>query len=156
MEISKLTAKHFKEVYFGGNWTTVNLKDTLKDVNWQQATTQVHDFNTIAILTNHINYYVRAVQSVLKGNPLNAKDELSFAHPPINSQEDWNTILDQVWLDGKNFIELIEQLPETKLMQDFTDPKYGNYFRNLHGIVEHTHYHLGQIILIKKIISQEN
>ena len=156
MSISKLTAKHFREVYFGGNWTTVNLKSTLEDITWQQAIKQVHDFNTIAILVNHINYYVNAVQKVLKGQLLIAKDELSFTHPPIQSQQDWENMLNQVWTDGENFIQLIEQLPEDKLDQDFTDSKYGNYFRNLHGIIEHTHYHLGQIILLKKIILHEN
>ena len=29
-------AKHFREVYFGGNWTSSNLKDNLADVDWQQ------------------------------------------------------------------------------------------------------------------------
>ena len=32
--------------------------------------------------------------------------------------------------------------------------KYGNYFRNLTGIIEHLHYHLGQIVLIKKLIAE--
>jgi len=30
--------------------------------------------------------------------------------------------------------------------------KYGNYFRNIVGVIEHIHYHLGQIVLIKKIL----
>ncbi|HAI83731.1 MAG TPA: DUF1572 domain-containing protein, partial [Chitinophagaceae bacterium] len=28
----------------------------------------------------------------------------------------------------------------------------GTYYRNILGLIEHTHYHLGQIALIKKII----
>ncbi|MFD2823924.1 DinB family protein [Lacinutrix iliipiscaria] len=156
MSISKLTAKHFREVYFGGNWTTVNLKSTLEDVTWKEATKQVHDFNTIAILANHINYYVKAVQNVLQGQQLQAKDEFSFKHHTIQSQKDWKEMLNQIWIDGENFVRLIEKLPEEKLNQDFTHPKYGNFYRNLHGIIEHTHYHLGQIILIKKMIAQEN
>ncbi len=81
MGLSKLTAKHFKEIYFGGNWTTVNLKDTLSGINWQQAITQVYDFNTIATLTNHINYYVKAVQKVLEGKPDRQRTSLTFSHP---------------------------------------------------------------------------
>lgn len=46
----------------------------------------------------------------------------------------------------------LETLDEAKLFEDFADPKYGNYYRNLHGIIEHTHYHLGQIVLIKKLL----
>jgi len=50
---------------------------------------------------------------------------------------------------------LIEQLPESQLWVTFSQEKYGNYYRNLHGIIEHIHYHLGQIVLIKKIILQK-
>ena len=74
----------------------------------------------------------------------------SFAHPPIQSKEDWEKLLDKLWTDAETFASLIEQLPESKLWEDFADGKYGNYYRNIHGIIEHTHYHLGQIVLIKK------
>lgn len=148
-------AKHFKDVHFGGNWTSVNLKDTLQGITWQQATTQVYNFNTIAVLVYHMNYYVSAVTKVLQGEPLNAKDAYSFDHPPIQSPEDWEKLLNKVWTEAENFAVLIEQLSEEKLGDDFTDKKYGNYYRNLHGIIEHVHYHLGQIVLIKKILMFE-
>ena len=53
-----------------------------------------------------------------------------------------------------SFAILIEQLQESKLWEDFSENKYGNYYRNICGIIEHIHYHLGQIVLIKKIILQ--
>jgi len=58
-------ARHFREIHFGGNWASSNLKDNLLDVTWQQATTQVYSFNTIATLVFHMNYYVSAVLKVL-------------------------------------------------------------------------------------------
>ena len=142
----------FRGVNFGGNWTAVNLKDTLAGVTWQQATTQVHGFNTIAALVFHINYYVSAVLKVLQGGLLEAHDKYSFDLPPVTSAEDWGKLLDKSWTDAVNFANAIGQLPEHKLWEDFTDKKYGNYYRNLHGIIEHTHYHLGQIVLIKKML----
>jgi 1,2-phenylacetyl-CoA epoxidase catalytic subunit len=154
--MTKHIAKHLREVHFGGNWTSVNLKDALKDVTWQQATTQVYSFNTIATLVYHINYYISAVLKVLQGEPLNAHDKYSFAHPPILSQQDWENMLNKTWADTENFALLIEQLPESKLWENLSEEKYGNYYRNLNGIIEHTHYHLGQIVLIKKILLQED
>ncbi|MBC7774361.1 MAG: DUF1572 domain-containing protein, partial [Phycisphaerae bacterium] len=142
--------------HFGGNWTSVNLKDTLADLSWQQATTQVYEFNTIATLVFHTNYFVDAVLKVLRGGPLDAKDIYSFDHPPIHAQADWEKMLDKTWTDAEDFACLVEQLSEHKLWEDFSDQKYGNYYRNLHGIIEHTHYHLGQIVLIKKILLQTN
>jgi len=60
--------------------------------------------------------------------------------------------LDKTWKDAENFAGLIEHLPERTLEETFWDEKYGNYYRNIHGIIEHTHYHLGQIVLLKKIL----
>lgn len=154
MGLTGQIAKHFREVCFGGNWTCSNLKDNLADVTWQQATTQVYAFNTIATLVYHTNYYVGAAMKVLQGEPLNSKDEYSFNHPPIRSQGDWEKFLETTRAEAEIFANLVEQLPESKLWEDFADKKYGNYYRNLHGIIEHLHYHLGQIVLIKKILLQ--
>ena len=153
MSLSKQIAKHFSEVYFGGNWTSVNMKQTLQDVTWKQATTKLHSFNTIATLVYHTNYYVDVVSKVLQGQPLNAKDEYSFNHSPILSDDDWQKLLGKCWNDAENFARLIQELPDEQLDKKFTDEKYGNYYRNLHGIIEHTHYHLGQIVLIKKLLN---
>jgi len=155
MILTEQIAKHFREVHFGGNWTSVNLKETLAGITWQQATTQVYSFNTIAALVYHMNYYVSAVLKVLQGEPLDASDKFSFDHPPILTREDWEKLLNKTWTDAENFASLIEQLPENKLGEIFSDEKYGNYYRNIHGIIEHGHYHLGQIILIKKLLVQK-
>ncbi len=153
--VTKQIAKHLRDVHFGGNWSCSNLKDNLEGLSWQQATTQVYSFNTIATLVYHTNYYVSAVLKVLQGAALDAKDQYSFAHPPIRSQEDWELMLHKTWTDAEDFASQIEQLPDQKLGGTFSDEKYGNYYRNIHGIIEHIHYHLGQIALLKKIILQE-
>ena len=129
MNLTEQIAKQLRGVYFGGNWTSVNLKETLADVTWRQAIIKVYTFNTIAVLVYHMNYYVSAVLEVLQGESLNAHDKYSFDHSPVLSREDRET---------------------------FSDEKYGNYYRNIHGIIEHMHYHLGQIVLIKKILLQAN
>jgi len=152
MNLSGQLAKHIRDVHFGGNWTSVNLKDTLADVSWQQATTHVQSLNTIATLMYHVHYYISAVTKVLEGGPLEAKDIYSFAHPPIRSQDDWQALLDKTWADAETLAALVAVLPESLLWESFTDEKYGTYYRNIQGIIEHTHYHLGQIVVIKKMM----
>ena len=152
MSLTRQIAKHLRDVHFGGNWTTSNLKDSLADVTWQQATTRVHSFNTIAALVYHVNYYVSAVLKVLEGEALSAKDEYSFNHPPVLCHEDWEKLLDKTWADAEKFAKLIEQLPDSRLEEDFIDAKYGSYYRNIAGITEHLHYHLGQLVIIKKLL----
>lgn len=147
-------AKHFKDVYFGGNWTTVNLKDTLADVSWEEATTKIYNLNNIATLVFHINYYVAPVLKVLQGEALIASDKFSFDTLPITSEDDWQKLVTKVFLEAELFAAQIEKLDEAILFENFTDAKYGNYYKNLHGIIEHSHYHLGQICLIKKILKE--
>lgn len=89
MHLPAQIAKQFRAVHLGGNWTWVNPKETLADVTWQQATQKVHDFNTIALLVCHMNYFVHAAVKVLQGGPLDSKDIYSFDLPPIQSEEDW-------------------------------------------------------------------
>jgi uncharacterized damage-inducible protein DinB len=152
MNLSSQIAKHFRGMHFGGNWTDVNLKDTLKNVDYREATTRVGSCNTIAVLVFHINYFISAVLKVLRGGPLDAHDKFSFDLPPINSQNEWEALLEKCWKEAEEFASLVEALPETKLWETFSDPKYGTYYSNLQGIIEHTHYHLGQIVILKKLI----
>ena len=152
MKLPGQISKNLREVFFGGNWTDVNLKESLSGVTWQEATKKAGSLNTISALVYHINYYVSVALKVLQGGPLDAHDKYSFDCPPILSQADWDKLLSKFFTDAENLAASIETLPESKLWEDFTDNKHGNYFRNLNGIIEHTHYHLGQIVLIKKIL----
>ena len=155
MALTSQLAKHLRDIHFGGNWTVSHLKAALSDLSWEQATKQVHSFNTIATLSFHSSYYVAALLKVLEGEPLQAKDEYSFNHPPIHSQEDWEKLMTKIWEDAEKAALLIEQLPDSILEEKFTDEKYGTYYRNIQGIIEHMHYHLGQIALIKKILADQ-
>jgi hypothetical protein len=152
MSIPSQTAKQLRNVYFGGNWCSSSLKDQLADVSWQEATTKIGDLNTIAVLAFHVHYYVQGVTKVLQGGPLEIRDKFSLDCPGISSDADWNAMRERMWQEAQVFSDLIEQLPHDQLLQHFVDEKYGTYYRNLHGIIEHLHYHLGQIALLKKII----
>ncbi len=155
MKATKQLAKHLRELYFGDNWTCVNFKDTLEDVTWQEAITKHQEFNTIAVLIFHSNYYINRVLKVLQGEPLNASDKYSFDCPEITSNEEWYNFVQKAMNEAELFAKKIENLDESKLGEIFSEEKYGDYFRNLLGIIEHAYYHLGQISLMKKMIRQK-
>ena len=114
--------------------------------------TKYKTLNTIAALVFHINYYINAVLNVLQGAALNAHDRDSYSHPSIGSEQDWHNLLNKVFSDAEQFAQIIENLEDDKLDENFLDGKYGSYFRNLEGTIEHGNYHLGQISLIKKML----
>ncbi len=149
-------AKHLRELHVGVNWTWVNIKDQLSDVTWEEAVQQVYNCNTIAKLAYHIHYYVHVLIPVMEGNQLEAHDKFSFSHPPIESQQDWDDFLNTCLTEAETLANLIEKMPEEKLWTLLSEEKYGNFYRNLHGLIEHSHYHLGQISILKKIIRAKN
>ena len=149
-------ANRLREVLLNGKWiANTNFKEQILSVSWEQAIQKVGNLNTIALLTFHINYYLAGLLNVFAGGKLEIKDKYSFDLPAISSQQDWENLLEKNWVDAATFATLVEQLPEEKLWETFSEEKYGNYYRNLTGIIEHTHYHLGQIVLIKKMLQQE-
>ena len=156
MHTTEAIATHLRELHFGGNWTDVNLHDTLNDITWEEAIVQVKDLNTIAKLTYHINYYIAGQLRVLEGGPLDIRDKFAFDLPEITSDQDWQKLLEKAWADARRCADLIATLPNEKLSEPFVEEKYGTYFKNFIGLIEHSHYHLGQIVLIKKLIRSSN
>lgn len=153
MKPASQIANRFREVIFNGTWVTgTNFKAQLSNVTWKQATEKIGSLNTIAALTSHIHYYISGILNVFEGGTLDIKDKFSFDFPPITSQEEWEKVLDKLWQDAEKFANLAEQMTEEKLQEEFTDKKYGSYQRNIDAMIEHSYYHLGQIVLIKKLI----
>ncbi|SDI61813.1 DinB family protein [Chryseobacterium jejuense] len=148
--------KRFREVLLDGLWiANTNFKDQLSDVTWEQAVSRVGSSNTIAMLTFHIDYYIAGIIPVFEGGTLDIKDKYSFDLPSIESQEQWERLLNKLWSDSEKFAELLENLPDSKLDEVFVDEKYGTYQRNIDGMIEHAYYHLGQITLIKKLLENQ-
>jgi len=154
MKSTTAIAKRFREVILDGTWiANTNFKHQLSDLDWQLATTKIKNLNTIAVLAQHIHYYINGVKNVLKGGSLDIKDQFSFDFEPIRSQEEWDTFLTHFWNDAEEFASLIDQMPEKKLSAVFVNEKYGTYERNIDGMIEHSYYHLGQIVLLRKMLA---
>ena len=153
MKQNSQLAHRFREILLDGDWVAgTNYKDQLSDITWEQATTQVGSLNTIALLTFHIHYYIAGILNVLDGGTLDIRDRFSFDSPPITTQQEWESLLGNLWNDAERFANVVERLTDEQLQKDFTDAKYGNYQRNIDGMIEHSYYHLGQIVLIKKLL----
>jgi len=144
-------ANRFREVILNGTWiANTNFKDQLENLDWKIAVSPVQNLNTIAVLAQHIHYYINGINQVFKGGTLDIKDKFSFDFAPIHSQEQWTSFLTRFWNDAEEFASLVEQMPDEKLDESFVEVQYGTYKRNIEAMIEHSYYHLGQIVLIKK------
>jgi uncharacterized damage-inducible protein DinB len=153
MKLNEYLTNRLKEVFTEGKWVVgTNFKEQIFDLDWNYAIQKVDDFNTIADLTFHIHYYIAGVINVFEGGSLDIKDKFSFDSPAIKSERDWRNLVDRFCSDSEKFIHLVENMTDEKLSSNFVDEKYGTYYRNIDVMIEHTYYHLGQILLIKKRI----
>ncbi len=155
MKKTQAIADRFREVILNGTWiANTNFKHQLANLNWEIATTKYGSLNSIALLAQHIHYYINGIKNVFLGGDLEIKDKFSFDFKPMESQLEWEVFLNTFWQDSEEFASLIEQMAETKLDEVFIDAKYGSYQRNIDAMIEHSYYHLGQIVLINKLINE--
>lgn len=149
---SKEIARHLREAHFGNNWCDNYLKQELSTVTWQQAIAKpIPHANSIAELVFHLNFYLDYVHRNIKNDFLQFEQEDTFRMTPIQSEADWENLLQKTWDDAEAFAQTIEKISNNQLYV-VIPPRNNSFYKNLHGIVEHTHYHLGQIILLKKLL----
>jgi hypothetical protein len=147
-------ATRLREVLLNGYWiANTNCKEQILSINWQQAIKKIYNLNTIAALTYHINYYLAGLLDAFESGNLTISDKYSFDLLLINSEADWNKLV-KTFLDNcEKFANKVEQMDDSIFDHPFIDKKYGSYLRNIEGVIEHSYYHLGQISLIKKMIT---
>ncbi|WP_299552188.1 DinB family protein [Seonamhaeicola sp.] len=153
MTTQKQLANRIQEVLLSGKWVAgTNIKEQVSDLTWEQATTKVGSLNTIVDLLFHTNYYIAGLVHFFKTGNLDIKDQYSFDGPEIKSEADWQALIDRFCNDSEEFIKAVEQMTDAELDQIFFDKKYGTYHRNINVIIEHSYYHFGQMVLIKKLL----
>ncbi len=152
MNRSQTISARLQEVLLDGTWiANTNFKAQITSIDWQQATQQVHHLNTIAALTFHINYYLSGLLNAFKTGRLEISDKYSFNLSPIKSQLDWDTLVADFLNNAQRFVDVIKHMDDAKFDQPFIDEKYGTVLRNIEGVIEHSYYHLGQVVLVKKL-----
>jgi hypothetical protein len=148
MKIIEAIAQHFYEVNYGNNWTDASVKDALQAITWEQAVKKIGNANTIALLLFHMDFYNMVVYDRLVGIKRHFEHEESLK-AEVNSEEDWQQLQETYFANVAKIHQAILQFDESLLFEQKTK---NTPYKNLHGLVEHIHYHLGQINLLKKLV----
>ncbi len=156
MKLNEEIAQHLADVNEGANWTDVNIKDTLEDVTYKEASAvTIASSNTIAGLLHHIGFYNDIVKERLWGNDPSINQLNGFDMERIKNENDWAKLKEKSLQSATDLASEVKKFPEEKLFE-LTANGHGTYYKMLHGVIEHAHYHLGQIVLLKKLIRQKN
>ena len=154
MENNRELAKRFSDVILNNSWVANNsYKNQLTDLPLEVVLFKYQSLHNIAALAQHVHYYIAGILNVFNGENLDIKDIYSFDFPPINTIEQWHTFLAIFWTDAASFTQKLEEMDENTLNSIFVKKEYGTYYFNINTLIEHSYYHLGQIVLLKKLIS---
>ncbi len=154
MKITELIAQHIIEVHEGGNWTDANIKDTLADISHKEACTVTKaSYNTIAALVHHLSFYNDIVMQRLSGKNPVISEVNGFDVPAITDEAEWTQLKQRNLESFHKLADAVKAFPEEKIYQ-LTPTGHATHYKTLHGISEHAHYHLGQIVLLKKLVRQ--
>lgn len=154
MSLLNHIAQHVLDVHKGDNWTEVNIQNTLQDVSLREATTVTPASpNTIAMLLHHLTFYNEVVLQRLLDIYTAIPQSNGFDVPALHSEEEWQQLQHRNLQSAHALAEGILQFPEQRLFE-LTASGKTTFYKNLHGIAEHAHYHLGQMVILKKLIRQ--
>lgn len=157
MSKSKHLADRFREVILSGKWIAyTNLNEQLTDLNWMQATQSIGSLNSIAALCFHLNYYIAGTLEVFEGRDLTIRDKYSWDIPAITSENDWKDLKNKIKINAKLYAAHVETLSDEQLNESFSKDEYGTYQKNISGMIEHCYYHLGQVVVIKKLLLENS
>ena len=136
--------------YEGNAWHGPALKELLSDVSAAQASAKpVPAAHSIWEIVLHIAGWQGVASHRLKGEAV--AEPLFGDWPAVNdkSPESWHEALAKLASAQEELIKQISSLPESTLQQTAAGTDYSVYFM-LHGVIQHTLYHAGQIALLKR------
>jgi uncharacterized damage-inducible protein DinB len=138
----------------GNAWHGPAVLEILEGITAEQAATRTFNgAHTIWELALHIEAWVRAGRSRLDGERAQLADAENWPTIGDTSEQAWADV--QVALKDAQ-IELrsaISRLDDSRLDQPIIEGMSSVYV-TLHGVIQHTLYHAGQIAILKKAISE--
>lgn len=152
MNITDFIAGQLAEVYNGNNWTDVSIADTIKDITWQEAQQKTDaSSNTIASLLHHLYYWNGILMQRIKGDDPSIPEVNGYDVEELKNENDWDELKNKTHASFMQLADAIKKFSEEKLEETYAEGK-SSYHKNFQGIVEHAYYHLGQVVILKKII----
>lgn len=154
MKVVDAIARQLLEVHFGENWTEAWIRKTLEDITLEEARRlTAASSNTIASLLYHITFYNNVILVRLQGVDPFIGAANGYDLPSLQDQADWEKLKADNLESARVLAEAIQKVPDEALDQPMLkDKDSSSYFRQLQGVVEHAHYHLGQIVILKNLI----
>lgn len=152
MKETKRITKLFEDLYNGNPWIDVTIMGTLKNITPEQASKKMAPGrNSIWQIVNHIISWRENVLLRVKGNELVTPNNNYFMEIADISETAWQKALDQLKNSQHQWIAFLKTFDEAQFEKIYPKNRM-SYYEHIHGIIQHDAYHLGQIVLLSKLI----
>jgi uncharacterized damage-inducible protein DinB len=143
-----------KRAFEGGAWHGPSVLEIIEGITSQQAAARAFaGTHSIWELVLHIAAWERAILKRLNGERAELPTEEDWPPVGATSDEAWEQTT-QALKQGHDDLEAaIARLDESRLDQPIIEGMSSVYV-TLHGIVQHSLYHAGQIAILKKATSE--
>ena len=146
------TANLFREFSTGYNWTGINAEKALKDISAETAVRHFHDKHlNIAELISHMTCWNIVIAKRLEGKNYQPAPDEDFPGIDQLNEDTWEAIkekfFDSILLLNDKLLNKNEDELDQPIFEGAT-----SVYRNVHGQISHLHYHLGQVVLLKKLL----
>jgi uncharacterized damage-inducible protein DinB len=152
MKESQRIATLYQSVYDGSPWIDITILEVVKDIDCNDALKKIRpDFNSIWEIVNHIISWRKNVLQRVQGKILITPNHNYFETVTETSQEDWQNALKKLEESQQEWVKFLDSFDETDFEKIY--PNNGmTYYEHIHGIIQHDIYHLGQIVILKKLV----
>jgi uncharacterized damage-inducible protein DinB len=145
--------KLFTDHFDGSPWLDVNIMDTLKNISATQAAKKIDHLNSIWQIVNHIICW-RETNLKRVNNEIIPAPENNFIEVVMDaSEEAWQATLIKLERSQHNILSFLSSSNDSMLEKVYVANGL-SYYEHLQGILQHDAYHLGQIVLLKKLIEK--
>ncbi|WP_348798881.1 DinB family protein [Flavobacterium adhaerens] len=143
----------YQSIYNGNPWLEVTLVNTLKDITAEQAYRKTNPkLNTIWEIVNHLIQWRRNILRRMQGETITTPEHNYFVPILDPSEAAWEQSLQSLAKTQELWNSYFEKLEDSDLEKIYTNNGH-SYYEHIHGIIQHDIYHLGQIVILKKLLA---
>lgn len=152
MEKNTQLGKLFTNLYNGSPWLGVNLVETLSQISAEKAAKKIHpDRNSIWEITNHLISWRLNVLERVRGKSMVTPGHNYILPIGDASENAWKNTLKQLENSQHQWLDFLKTCDEKDFKKIYANNQM-TYYEHIHGILQHDAYHLGQIVILVKMV----
>jgi uncharacterized damage-inducible protein DinB len=149
---SKRISNLYQSIYNGDPWLDVTLVNTLKDVTAEQAFRKINpNLNTIWEIVNHLIEWRKNILQRVQGKEIITPEYNYFISISDSSEEAWKETLAKLEKTQDQWNTFLTYFDDGDFEKIYINNNH-TYYEHIHGIIQHDVYHLGQIVILKKLV----